>query len=97
MKVVIFGASGMIGSGALLAYMFRPAFIQPLKGVRTKTRLYRVYDAIAAPLYPALRRLFSRLVTTSQNLGRAMIRMAAGGYSSGILETEDINRVAGAA
>ena len=78
------------------AYMFRPAFIQPLKGVRTKTRLYRVFYALAAPLYPVLRRLFPRLVTTTENVGRALIRVAATGYPSRILETEDINRLAGA-
>lgn len=78
------------------AYMFRPAFIQPLKGVRTKTRLYRVFYALAAPLYPILRRLFPRLVTTTEHVGRALIQVAAAGYPSRILETEDINRVAGA-
>ena len=34
------------------AYMFRPGYIQPLHGVRTKTQWYRVFYAVMGPLYP---------------------------------------------
>jgi hypothetical protein len=43
-----------------------------------------------------LRRLFPRHVTTSVNLGRAMIHVAAQGYAKKILENTDINALAGA-
>ena len=55
------------------AYMFRPGYIQPMHGVRTKTKWYGTAYAIMAPLYPLLRRLFPRFVTTTEQLGRAMI------------------------
>ncbi len=38
--------------------MFRPGFIQPLHGIRRKTRLYRVIYALAGPLFPLLEALF---------------------------------------
>jgi hypothetical protein len=76
------------------AYMFRPAFIQPLKGVRTKTRWYALFYALFAPVYPILRRLVPGYVTSSESVGRALIRVAANGYPSRILHSDDINRVA---
>jgi hypothetical protein len=79
------------------AFMFRPAFIQPLKGVRSKTRVYRAFYAVLGPFYPVVRRVVPRFVTTTVNMGRALIEAAASGYSRRILETDDINRLAGAA
>jgi uncharacterized protein YbjT (DUF2867 family) len=75
------------------AYMFRPGFIQPLKGVRSQTALYQTLYTVARPLYPVLRRLFPDSVTTSVVLGRAMIRAAARGYRKRVLETADINEL----
>jgi uncharacterized protein YbjT (DUF2867 family) len=75
------------------AYMFRPGFIKPRPGMRSKTRLYRVFYAVLAPLYPLLRRLAPSHVTTAGNIGRAMIRAARNGYSRRILENPDINRL----
>jgi hypothetical protein len=75
------------------AHMFRAGFIQPLKGARSSVRLYRWFYVVTAPLFPVLRRLFPRHVTTTVNVGQAMIRVALGGYSGPILETQDINRL----
>lgn len=76
------------------AYMFRPGYIQPLRGIRSKTRWYQlVYDVIG-PLYPALRRVVPSYVTTTVNIGRAMIEVASRGYSRPILLSPDINRLA---
>ncbi|MGH9419385.1 MAG: epimerase, partial [Thermoanaerobaculia bacterium] len=55
------------------AYMFRPAFIQPMHGETSKTRLYRLFYAITPLLFPLLKRLFPRSVTTTEQIGRAMI------------------------
>jgi hypothetical protein len=38
-----------------MRYMFRPGYIQPMHGVTSKTKLYRVIYAVLAPLYPVLR------------------------------------------
>jgi len=81
----------------LAAYMFRPGFIRPRPGVRSKTALYRVVYAILGPLYPVLRRLAPRHVTTAENVGRAMLAVAASGYGARVLENPDINAAAGAA
>jgi uncharacterized protein YbjT (DUF2867 family) len=76
------------------AYMFRPGYIQPLRGIRSKTGWYQaVYDVIG-PLYPLLRRIAPRYVTTTVNVGRAMIQVAVAGYSKNILTTDEINRAA---
>jgi uncharacterized protein YbjT (DUF2867 family) len=76
------------------AYMFRPGYIQPLRGIRSKTRWYQaVYDAIGS-LYPLLRRVFPRYVTTTVNIGRAMIRVAAEGHPTRILSSAEINQLA---
>lgn len=81
----------------LAAYMFRPGFIRPRPGVRSKTVLYRAFYAILGPLYPVLRRLAPRHVTTAENVGRAMLAVAASGYGARVLENPDINAAAGAA
>jgi uncharacterized protein YbjT (DUF2867 family) len=78
----------------LNAFMFRPGFVQPLKGVRSKTALYQALYTVAGPLFPLLRRLFPKHVTTTENLGRAMIEVAVRGYVKRILENPDINRLA---
>jgi len=72
------------------AYMFRPGIIQPLHGIRSRTRAYRVFYAAARPLFPVLRRLFPRRVITTEQVGRAMINVAARGWSLRILENPDI-------
>ena len=75
------------------AYMFRPAIIQPLHGVKSKTKSYRVFYALTRPLLPLLKRLFPQFMTTTEHLGRAMIAVATHGAPAPILETRDINRV----
>jgi uncharacterized protein YbjT (DUF2867 family) len=75
------------------AYMFRPGYIQPLHGVRTKTKWYGALYAITSPLYPVLKRLFPRYVTTTERLGRAMIIAAKTGAPKRVLESIDINTV----
>ena len=77
------------------AYMLRPGFIQPLRGVRSRTRLYQAFYTALAPLSPLLPRLLPGLATTSVAMGRALIHLAAEGFERPILETRDINRIGG--
>jgi uncharacterized protein YbjT (DUF2867 family) len=72
------------------AYMFRPGFIQPLHGIRSKTRSYRILYGILAPLSPLLLRLFPKAMTTTERLAKAMLRVAKQGYPRRILEAGDI-------
>jgi uncharacterized protein YbjT (DUF2867 family) len=76
------------------AYMMRPGFIQPLRGVTSRTPLYRAFYAALAPLVPLARKLFPRHVVTTVEVGRAMIRLAARGDDRKILEPADIRRLA---
>jgi uncharacterized protein YbjT (DUF2867 family) len=76
------------------AFMFRPGFIMPLKGVRSKTRLYQAIYDVVAPLYPLLRRLAPGWVTTTVNVGRAMIAAVLYGYDRPIIESADIEQLA---
>lgn len=75
------------------AYMFRPGGIQPLHGVRSKTAWVQAIYTGTGPLWALLNRIAPKYVTTTEKLGRAMIRVVRNGYSRPILETVDINQV----
>ena len=72
------------------AYMLRPGLIIPMHGVRSKTRLYRVFYTVLGPLLPTLKSLFPRSVITTEHLGRVMLRLARSGYSKHVLEMADL-------
>ena len=76
------------------AFMFRPGYIHPLKGVRSRTALYRALIPVVTPLYPVLKALFPSRVTTTVNVGQAMIHAAQRGYPKPILDPGDINALA---
>ena len=73
------------------AYMFRPGVIQPLHGIQSRTRGYRIFYSVTKPLMPLLRWLLPQYITTTELLGRAMIRVARTGYPRRVLEVRDIN------
>jgi hypothetical protein len=77
--------------------MFRPGFIQPLRGVRSKTRAYQALYSLTRAIAPMIRALLPRYTTTTVNIGRAMIEVAAEGYPRSILNSIDINALADAA
>jgi uncharacterized protein YbjT (DUF2867 family) len=72
------------------AYMFRPAAIQPLHGIKSKTKAYYLLYLFTAPLWPLLRAAFPRYVLTTEQIGRAMIAAAKIGYSKQVIEPADI-------
>lgn len=76
------------------AYMFRPGYIQPVHGERSRTRLYNALYVIAKPLYPLLRRVAPGAVTTTEAIAKAMIKIAFSGYAKRVLDPKDINTVA---
>ena len=75
------------------AYAFRPAYIQPLNGIVPKTAWLRAFYAVVAPLYPVWKRLFPKYVTTTAQIGRAMIHVAREGAPKRVLESQDINEI----
>jgi uncharacterized protein YbjT (DUF2867 family) len=75
------------------AYMFRPSGIQPLHGVRSKTAWINAVYAVTAPVLSWMVRAMPGQMTTSEQLGRAMIKVARDGYPKQVLESEDINAI----
>jgi len=74
------------------AYMFRPALIVPLDGVKSKTRLYRVFYRVMGPILPWLYAAAPKYVTTTTQVGRAMLAVAKRGAPVPVLENSDINK-----
>jgi hypothetical protein len=75
------------------AYMFRPAAIIPLHGVRSKTKLYQFFYTALGPLLPAMYKFFPQYVTTTEQIGRAMLVVAKQGAPKLVIENSDINKI----
>ncbi|MCY0989137.1 epimerase [Nannocystis sp. ILAH1] len=75
------------------SFVVRPGFIQPMHGIRSRTRLYNALYAVLSPLYPLWKVLFPGLVTSTEQLARAMIAVARDGTAKYVLETRDINAI----
>jgi uncharacterized protein YbjT (DUF2867 family) len=73
------------------AYMFRPGAIQPLHGIRSKTKLYQTFYTVLNPILPLLKSVFPQYITSTEQLGRAMLRVAKQGFPKPILENKDID------
>jgi hypothetical protein len=75
------------------AYMLRPGVIQPLHGIKSKTKLYRVMYAVTGPILPILKAAFPKYVTTTEQVGCTMIELAKHGGAKPVLESRDINAI----
>ena len=71
----------------------RPGLIEPGPGITSRVRLYRVLIVLFKPLFPLLVRALPKMATTSERLGRAMLRVVQGRADRFILEATDINRI----
>jgi hypothetical protein len=78
------------------AYMFRPGYIQPMHGIQASGRGTRIMYAALAPLYPIWKTIFPKYVTTTELVGRAMLRVAREGAPKRLLENVDISALGGA-
>lgn len=72
------------------AYMFRPGYIHPTKGLKNTHKYY----AALTWLYPVLRRFFPNVAISLRELGIAMIHAVTKGYDQSILESKDISKLA---
>jgi uncharacterized protein YbjT (DUF2867 family) len=75
-------------------FCFRPGFIQPMHGVRSKTGWYQAVYTVMGWMYPVLRRVASKYVTNTDEVGKAMIEVAIDGFERRVLETVDIHAAA---
>ena len=73
------------------AYMFRPGIIQPLHGIRSKTRGYRVGYTVLRPFLFLIRLVSPNSLTCTDHVGRAMIRVARQGAPARLLGSREIN------
>lgn len=73
------------------AVMFRPGLIQPQHGVVSRTKSYRILYALLRPLLPLVKVVFPNQITTTGQLGRAMLVVAKHGSPKPVMETKDIN------
>lgn len=78
------------------AYMFRLAMLRPMHGEVSQTRWTRISYIVFRPLLPLLRAIFPGAVITTEEFGRAMIRVARHGAPKRVLESRDL-RALGAA
>jgi hypothetical protein len=70
--------------------MFRPGLIVPMHGIESKTAVYQSVYSVMRPVMPLLQRMFPKHVTTTEQMGRAMLAVAKHGYAKQVLETADI-------
>ncbi|WP_198919856.1 NAD-dependent epimerase/dehydratase family protein [Pseudomonas chlororaphis] len=75
-------------------YLFRPAAIQPLHGIRSKTAFYQMFYSVFGPLLSWARRRWPNAVTSTEEVGKAMLTVARHGAPTAIIEGEAINRLA---
>lgn len=83
----------LLGMPFKKAYMFRPGYIQPLRGIKSKTQWYQAIYNIFKPIYHILKH-FPSTATNTTNMGLAMINLLDGKYSKSILENKEINELA---
>jgi uncharacterized protein YbjT (DUF2867 family) len=78
--------------GFKAVYCFRPGYIQPMDGITSKTPSYRWMYVLTSPLYPLFKGL-TKYVTSTRQLGFAMVEVAKKGFPRVVLESDDINAV----
>ncbi len=72
------------------SYMFRPGYIQPTRGIKSKTKWYNIVYIVFKPMYYLLKR-FKNLVTDTDRMAKAMINAVAFGSDKKILGVREIN------
>jgi uncharacterized protein YbjT (DUF2867 family) len=71
-------------------YVFRPAMIQPLEGIKSKTASYRILYGLIAPFSSAARHFWPNYISTTQELGKALLVAAKRGTEKRIVEAGQI-------
>jgi uncharacterized protein YbjT (DUF2867 family) len=85
--------NSVLGMGFARAHALRPAGIVPRKGVVSRVPSYRFFYNYFGWLLTLIRKVAPGMVTDSDQLGRALIRVAKEGHAKPVLEGADINAV----
>lgn len=72
------------------AFMYRPGYIQPIKGMKNTYKIYK----FLTPFYSIFESLFPKYVISLDELANSMINVTINGYAKNVLENEDIRRTA---
>ena len=83
----------LLNLGFKKAYMFRPGFIQPMRGIQSRTAAYRIIYKIFWPLYLILKG-FPSAATNTTHCGLAMIAVTNQQPDFKILGNKEINQMA---
>jgi len=75
-------------------YLFRPAYINPERGTRSKTKIFNLIYAVTKPFYPLLKTIFPNQTTSNILIGKAMIALVNNEYKSKYIYSRDINLLA---
>jgi len=76
------------------AFAFRPGIIIPLRGIRSRTRLYQFMYDYFMWLVKLVKFFAPKSVVNTTQIGQAMIRATLQGYSKPILNPADIQELA---
>lgn len=74
-------------------YLFRPGYMQPTQGLKNTLSFYKYVRW----MYPLLRAVFPKSVSTLKEVGLAMIHVTQQAYRKSVLEVTDIREAAKAA
>lgn len=74
-------------------FIIRPGIIQPLDGIQSRVRLYRLGYTVLKPILPMLRYFFPNIISSTQLMGQAMIKIIRYGYEKPILRNKDLYRL----
>ncbi|WP_341675915.1 epimerase [Niveibacterium sp. SC-1] len=85
--------NALLRAGFKGAYMLRLGAVVPLHGERSRTFVYQAFYVLSRPLHGWLLRRFPERVIGSENLGRAMIRLAHGKRASGPVEAAELSEL----
>ena len=79
----------ILNKGFKSSVMFRPGFIVPEKGIRSKTKLYQFFYTLLTPFMGLIKK--SNSVTTTTKLGMAMLATLTTEFKKTHIGNSDIN------
>jgi len=85
--------NALLRAGFRRAYMLRLSAVVPMHGERSRTPFYQFFYLLTRPLYGFMLRRYPQRVIGSENLGRAMIRLAGSDRTSGPVEAAELSEL----
>ena len=80
----------LLHMGFKQSFMFRPNAILPLRGIKSKTKLYQFMYDYFMWLVKIVKKVSPNSVVTTTQIGEAMINSVQKGYNKKVLEPKDI-------